>query len=282
MIDLFRPMLSEARVAKRAAYRQFLGERDGIADVSARTLSRREQGMQRYLRPSLTPRGIDHGLFAQQYERFDTSRTTPKNLLLLLTLVKVNGAEAFGVESSYPAALRRAEALQDDLELMLLIEETYHTKILLSSALLHGIAVESAYRPPLSLRLLIASIEHTPESIARPLTLAAEVLGTVLFLGLLKATREICNEDGELRDAIEERLTDVLIDEIGHISFNRMCLDESGLARARRLLPWVSRGLKDAIPELSALGLDLSCKEMDDLMSARRLPEPVRRAAFIA
>ncbi len=282
MFDLFRPMEALAQREQRLHYRQFLADRDGTPDVAARTLSHREERLTRFLNPGIQPRELDRGLFDAQYARFDASRRTSPEALLLLTLVKMNAAEAFGVDSSYPKALRRARSLEDDLELILLIEETYHTKILLSSALLYDIAVDAPYSPPAGLRLLIAGIEHAPEAIARPLTLAAEILGTVSFLGLLHAARRICASDPELRDAVEERLTDVLIDEIGHISFNRMCLAERGLARARSLLPWVARGLGGAIPEFEALGLEVSSRGVDDLLSARRLPEAVRQAAFIA
>jgi len=282
MFDLFRPMLPEAQHEQRLGYRQFLAARDGAPDVAARTLSHREGRLQAFLSPRLAPRELDRRLFDAQYARFDASRATSREALLILTLVKVNAAEAYGVNSSFPAALRRAQALDDDLELILLIEETYHTKILLSSALLYGISVDAPYTPPAALRLLIAGIEHAPQAIARPLTLASEILGTVAFLKLLYATREICSSDPELRDAVEERLTDVLVDEIGHISFNRMCLGKSGLERARSLLPWVARGLSGAIPEFGALGLDVTSRGVEEVLSSSQLPEAVRRAAFIA
>jgi len=282
MFDLFRPLPPEAQREQRLAYRSFLADRDGTPDIAARTLSYREERMKLFLRPGLAPRELDRGSFEAQYARFDPSRPTSREALLILALVKVNAAEAYGVNSSYPKALRRARALDDDLELMLLIEETYHTKILLSSALLYGIAVDGPYTPPPSLRLLIAGIEHAPEVLARPLTMAAEILGTALFSNLLHVARDVCQADPELRDALEERLTDVLIDEIGHISFNRMCLGERGLERVRSLLPWVARGLAGAMPELGALGLEVTGRGIEDVLSARRLPESVRQAAFIA
>jgi hypothetical protein len=280
--NVFCPMLPAVRREQRVRYRQFLADRDGVPDVESRTLSRREERLSRFLHPLLESRELDRGLFDAQYARFDASRPTSRQMLLILTLVKVNAAEAFGVNSTYPKALRKARLLDDDLELMLLLEETYHTKILLSSALLYGIEVQAPYTPPAGLRALIAGIEYAPETISRPLTLAAEVLGTVAFLNLLYAAREISSGDPELRDALEERLTDVLIDEIGHISFNRMCLGEPGLARARKLLPWVARGLNGAVPEFKALGLEVSCQGLDALLTSKRLPESVRCAAFIA
>lgn len=282
MLDIFAPMKSAARQEHRLAYRKFLADRDGLADVEQRTLSRREQTMSRFLRPLAVERELDRALFAAQYEKFDRTRRTPPEMLLLITLVKVNAAEAFGVNSTYERALRRATAEQDDLELILLIEESYHTKILLSSARLYGMDVQAPYEPPTALRALIGGIASTPEFLSRPLTLASEIFGTLSFLKLLYAARSVLKHDPELRDAVEERLTEVLIDEIGHIAFNRMCLGRAGLAQARAMLPLVARGLRSAMPEFEALGIELSHEGAESITTSQSLPEEVRRAAFVA
>ncbi|MEP7051111.1 MAG: hypothetical protein ABJB12_12200 [Pseudomonadota bacterium] len=282
MIDIFSPMSSDARREQRVAYRGFLAERDGVPDLERRTLSRREQSLGRFMLPLAAQRGLDRPLFASQYAKFDRARATSPELLLLITLVKVNAAEAFGVNSTYEQAFRRAAHEQDDLELVLLIEETYHTKILLSTARLYGMDVQAPYTPPTALRALIGGIAHAPEFLSRPLTLASEIFGTLSFLKLLQAARTILKHDPELRDAVEERLTEVLIDEIGHIAFNRMCLGRAGLAQARAMLPLVARGLRNAMPEFEALGVELSCAGAESVTTSAALPEEVRRAAFIA
>jgi hypothetical protein len=282
MLDIFAPMKSAARQEQRLAYRKFLADRDGVADVQQRTLSRREQSMTRWLRPLAVTRELDGALFDAQYENFDPTRPTPPEMLLLITLVKVNAAEAFGVNSTYEQALRRATSKQDDLELILLIEESYHTKILLSTARLYGMDVQSPYTPPTALRALIGGIARTPEFLSRPLTLASEVFGTLSFLKLLRAAGSVLKHDPELRDAVEERLTEVLIDEIGHIAYNRMCLGRTGLAQARAILPLVARGLRNAMPEFEALGIELSCEGAEVVTTSQSLPEEVRRAAFVA
>ena len=189
MLDIFSPMHPTEQREKRVTYRRFLADRDGAPDVERRTLSRREETMTRFERPLAGRRALDRALFDAQYARFDPSRPTPDEMLLLLTLVKVNAAEAFGVNSTYNQALRQATANQDDLELVLLIEETYHTKILLSSTRLYGLDVHGPYTPPLALRALIGGIAHAPEAVSRPLTMASEIFGTLSFLKLLHATR---------------------------------------------------------------------------------------------
>ena len=52
MLDIFRTLPGDARRENLAAYREFLIARDGTKDLQKRQLSRREQGMARYERPS--------------------------------------------------------------------------------------------------------------------------------------------------------------------------------------------------------------------------------------
>jgi len=284
MIDTFAAMPIEVRKTQRKQYRAFLAERDGEVDFNRRTLTRREARMRAYEQPLSRQRGMDEKTFALQYERFDASRRSSPEMLLLLALVKVNAAEAFGVTKTFGKAMKRAITDNDDLESLLLIEETYHTRILLSSACLYGIDVNAAYTPPSALRILIGGIAHTPESLSRPLVLAGEILGTLLFANLLTGARKVLKDDPELADAIEERIIEVLVDEIGHISFNRMCMGPVGLAQTRVLLPIVAKALGSIAPEMQLLGVMPSNPLVDlpKIADPSRLPEVVRNQAFFA
>jgi hypothetical protein len=205
-------------------------------------------------------------------------------MLLLLALVKVNAAEAFGVSKTFGKAMKRALTDNDDVESLLLIEETYHTRILLSSASLYGIDVKGAYTPPSALRVLIGGIANTPDGISRPLVLAGEILGTLLFANLLTGARKVLKDDPELADAIEERIIEVLVDEIGHISFNRMCMGPVGLAQTRLILPLVAKALGSVAQEIQVLGMMPSDPLVDlpKIADPARLPEVVRKQAFFA
>jgi hypothetical protein len=284
MIDTFAALPLEIRKAKREQYRAFLVERDGEVDYGKRTLSHREARMQRFEQPPARVRSMDEQAFALQYSDFDLRRRSTPEMLLLLALVKINSAEAFGVNAGINAKLDAALKGGDDLEPVLMVEEHYHTRILLSAATLYGIEVHAPYEPPSALRILIHGVVHTPESIARPLTLAGEILGTLAFAKLLTTARKVLKDDPELADSVEERITDVLIDELGHISFNRLCLGSVGLAQARLLLPLLARGLSSAMPEARAIGID-PVEVLADLpliADPSRLPETVRKQAFFA
>jgi hypothetical protein len=284
MIDTFAAMPIEVRKSQRKQYRAFLAERDGEVDFNRRTLARREARMRAYEQPLARLRTLDERTFAQQYERFDASRRSTPEMLLLLALVKVNAAEAFGVSKTFGRAMKRALMDNDDLESLLLIEETYHTRILLSSACLYGIDVKGAYTPPSPLRVLIGGIAHTPESLSRPLVLAGEILGTLLFANLLTGARKVLKDDPELADAIEERIIEVLVDELGHISFNRMCMGPVGLAQTRIILPLVAKSLASIAPEITRLGMmpHNPLVDLPKIADPARLPEVVRKQAFFA
>jgi hypothetical protein len=144
--------------------------------------------------------------------------------------------------------------------------------------------VTTSYKPPAALRTLIAGVAYTPELFSRPLTLAAEILGLCTFLNLLEKTREVLRHDPELRDAVEERLCEVITDELGHMSFNRACLGPAGFAQVRMMLPIVARGVSGVVPEIRALGASTlaSDDEIAGLISGRRLPEHVVKSAFLS
>ena len=129
-MEAFSPVSSTARPKILRDYREYLRARDGIVDVTERTLSKREDAMRRFL--TAGDRWMDRELFDRQYQRFDPKRETPPETLLLLALVKVNAAEAYGVHQTIDGALGRARRSDDDTELVLLVEESYHTRILLS------------------------------------------------------------------------------------------------------------------------------------------------------
>jgi hypothetical protein len=292
-MQAFSPICKQARPGLLREYREYLRTRDGIVDPAARTLSHREAGMQRFLAAEDRRAGggddgpddgpIDRALFERQYARFDPRRDTPPEMLLLLALVKVNAAEAYGVQRTIDGALARAGRSDDDTELVLLVEEFYHTRILLSAARLYGIAVPAPARPHVALRALVSSIASVPAFLARPLTLAGEMMGVLVFLKLLDAARAVLKDAPVVRDAIEERLIEILIDEIGHVSFQRLSMGRTGLAVTRALLPIVARGLSRAVPEVAALGA-FPRAPVDGITALfdRGLPETVRRSAFLA
>ncbi len=280
MFNAFTALPKEARAEHLAASRSYLGARAGDPDVGRRQLSRREALMGRYS-SFRSDRTLDKELSDKHNQESDPQVPTSPEMLLWPALVKINAAEAFGVNAHFATALARAvKALEDgndDIDLTLLVEESYHTRILLSTASIYGFEIEQPFVPPFSLRTLIAMLGSVPPTLSRPLVLASELLGTVAFMGLFVRAGEVLRDQPEIRDAVEERIIEVLVDEVGHVTFNRLCLGSFGLSQARALLPMVAMGMKNVIPEMNVLG----AKFTSDTSILKRMPEEVKRAAFV-
>jgi hypothetical protein len=284
MRDLFLAMPKEMRAEKLGEYGAYLKDRDGDLNIKDRTLSKRELLIAKHEAPPTALASMNEAEFRRQYNSFDKRTMRSPEMLLLLGLVKVNSAEAYGVECNFQRTMARAEAQGNDTLLRILCEETYHTRILLSSANHYGITVNDAYRPPSALRIMINGIATAPDAIALPLTLAGEFIATLMFTKLLEIVPRILKHSPEIRDAIEERIVEICTDEHGHISFNRMLAGNTEFAELRIILSITARIMRTVFPEMVALGafpMDI-LKEMPLLADPKLIPEPVRRHAFLA
>ena len=283
MFDVFAPAPKQLRQTRLAEYRQYLIERDGDMNLQARTLSRREVRIAKYEALPTTQRDMDAAEFQTQYRAFDKHKALSPEMLLLLALVKVNSAEAYGVARNFQRAMTRALHNDDEAELRILLEEGYHTRILLSSANLYGIELREPYRPPSALRVLIGGIATAPMTLARPLTLAGEIIASLMFAKLVNVTQRVLANDPETRDSVLERVLEICADECGHIAYNRMHMGPAELAQTRFILPTTARIMATVFPELVALGAyPLDVMRELPLLEPKHLPESVRRQAFIA
>jgi hypothetical protein len=279
---MFEPPARESIPDSLHAYATYLEARDGAADFEQRTLAARERDTARLeAAPACWEGPFDTALFERQLRRYDTAAPTSREMQLLLCMVKINSNEAYGVERA------RGRAEEQDgtlgwLHRVVLLEETYHTRLLLSAARLFGVSVAEPAPPMLITRALVHTIVSMPEGVARPVTLAAEAIGIAIFLRMIGAVRRIFADRPELRDALEERVTEVLIDEVGHVSFNRLIATPGTFAALRTLLAAVAVGTRGAFPEADELGiLPLPVREAWDV-DPGKLPAEVRRRAFVA
>jgi hypothetical protein len=137
--------------------------------------------------------------------------------------------------------------------------------------------------PPAGItRGLVGAIATLPDIAARPITLAAEVVGVATFVRAIGAVRRIFSDRPIVRDGLEERLTEVLVDEIGHVSFNRLIARPGTFAALRGLIPTVAFGTRGSLAEAEQLGVfPVPIREVLAL-DPQALPAEVRRRAFIA
>jgi hypothetical protein len=280
--SFYQPVDEPQREALYGDYVAFLERRNGEMDFARRRYSKREAHLQALGAADVTYQGrFDEEQFRRQYARYDRAEPTDAATQLLLMFCKVNAGEAFGVEvmrEARKAYFLRAEA-QYQAEKIIANEEEYHTKLLVGATAYFGVTMDQSFVPPLPLKILIHGLAGMPQRFFHSVLLAAELAGIYTFSTLLDITRVVLRDQPQVRDAMEERLCAVLVDEIGHVSYNRLALGSAGLRLARWLYPLIQKSVA-ASPEFRALrehaGGGLPLQQFDYL----HLPEAVRRQAF--
>jgi hypothetical protein len=276
--DIFVPIAPEARRDGLAAYAAFLAERDGRPDAARHQLERREAATVRMESERLdAPELADRAAFDRHYERFDPRDPPSRALGALIALAKINASEAYGVGQVFDRAARVG-----GVELVVLLEEFYHTRILVSPARALGHRVDREFAPEPRLRALIGAISRMPEAASQTITYASEVAGVLTFLRTMRVLDEVFRDQAPVRDALQARVTEVMIDEVGHVSYHRLLRGRLGVAAAERLYPQICARMADSIPELTWLGVFPMPRDEVARFDFSALPAEVRRRAFVA
>jgi hypothetical protein len=266
-------------------YRRWLDARNGPAFATREARMRDRFDATR----TSTSVAIDGARVNRNYVAF-REKEIAKEELALLAFAKINAGEAWGVEQLEKARekARARPGIAAELETIVTGEEHFHTRLLIGAAgHFHDtrgerLAITGAWTPPAPLRLLIGGLAIAPRTIFHPLLLASEVSGVFAFDWLLRRLSSLFPKAPAVRESMEARLTEVLIDEVGHITFNRLLVGRAGRAIARALSPQIVWMQRLMTPELVALGLDRhEVARMSDF-SLASLPEEVRRHAFYA
>lgn len=275
------------REALLKAYIDYLTERNGELDRETGTLPRREASLAQMNAAEIRFEGeILQADFDRLYANFDASapELTPE-LLLLLTFCKMNAGEAYGVRVVRAVHERRDQNPSSPRGQAILFaqeEEEYHTRILVGAALNFDIQVEGVYLPKLPLKVLIHAIAYAPRPLFHPILYGAEVAGVYSFNWTLNRIAASIKGQPALREALEERLIEILVDEIGHVAFNRLAMGERWLGVGRYLAGQTVRGMPLITPELGALGFDRSVERAFANFDLGDLPEEARKHAFFA
>lgn len=286
MKSFFAPTLELSRSeALLNEYRAWLAKRNGEG------FSTREELMRTTFDPTrlALTLPVDAARVNRNYARF-TERDVSAEELALLAFVKINAGEAWGVECVAKARERDQSrpGVAADVEKLVVGEEHFHTRLLVGAAgHFHDatgkrLAMTGAWTPPAPLRLLIGGLVVAPRTLFHPLLLAAEVAGVLAFNWLLGRLKTLFPDAPAVRESMEQRLHEVLVDEIGHITFNRLMVGRAGLFAARVLTPRVAWAQRLMTPELSVLGLGRDVLGRLDAFTLESLPGEVRRRAFFA
>ncbi len=225
---------------------------------------------------------VDEGRFNRNYGAFK-EKDIPVEEVALLAFVKINAGEAYGVEvtSKARAHLMARDEPKYRAEKIIAEEEEFHTRLLLGATLhFEGLTVGDAWRPAWPLRLLIGGLARFPEWLFHPVLLGSEISGVYSFNWLLNRVQTLFPDDPLVRESMEQRLIDILIDEIGHIAYNRIMISKRGMPYARKLAGLVTDGQRVMTPEMLALGFDENVMRDVSAFDYDQLPAVVKDAAF--
>jgi hypothetical protein len=114
------------------------------------------------------------------------------------------------------------------------LEETYHTRIFREIVRMFGL--EFTLRPPpRPVQQSVKLMAHIPERLSFLLLAAGELMGTVAFLVLAARGERVLAADPAVRDRVRDLLDEILIDEVGHVTYLLGSMTGFELALIRRL-----------------------------------------------
>ncbi len=283
----YEPVDDTQREALLGEYIAYLERRNGRIEPGSGVLPEREislAAMDEAARRRVEP--LSQAQFDRLWSDFDPSAAAqdPKMLLLLL-FSKMNGGEAYGVrvvKAVHGKRWQHAEDLPTRAIQYAQEEEEYHTRILVGAANHYGIQVRRQYVPSAALKVLIGGLAYAPKPLFHPVLYGAEVAGVYIFNWTLGQISRWIKDDPRLVEALEQRLVEVLVDEIGHVGFNRLVLGEPGRKLGQFLAGQTLRGLPVITPELRPVGFDDAALRGFARFDLPDLPEEVRRRGFFA
>ena len=277
---LFSPVDTLQREALLRDYLAFLRVRNGPLLASGR-YAHRERSLDEMQSSSVRFKGtFDQAQFDRLYAGQGSEDEASLGRLLLVAFTRINAAEAYGV--NVVSDVRQFQSDSSDLmhqvQHVLHNEEHYHTRILVGATCHYGVEAPGAFVPPLPLKILIHSLARCPKMWFHPILLASEIGGVFMVNWLLERLGQWV-EQPDLREALEERLIEILIDEVGHVAFNRLAVGDVGLEVGRRLAPLVASSMPAITPELKLFGFDEAVRHMGDF-DIDQLPRDVLDRAF--
>jgi hypothetical protein len=234
----FQQLSDTERKQQLSEYLSFLRQRDGEVNRASRTLSKREAFFDDLAcRPVRWQGQVDREGFYANLDR-KVPRTSDPRTLWLLAAAKVNRAERFGVE----LALERPGRVRDDvgeIQIRVELEEMIHTHILGDCCHVFGLDFEPR-PPPFFLQTLIRAMVKLPERLSYPMVLCSEIVGVTAFQ-ILYERAELFSEQPEVVERLRAFVNEILIDEMGHVVFNRAVMSPSALRMAERMFPATCR-----------------------------------------
>jgi hypothetical protein len=284
--SFYGPVDDAQRERSLGAYIGHLNERNGLLDAATGTLPNREKSLSAMNASEVRfPGKIAQADFDRLLAKWNPSdpALTPE-MLVLICLCRMNDGEAYGVRIVKAAQAKRNAGVNDLRTKVISFaqeEEEYHTRILKGAAHHFDIRVTAEYKPSIALKVLIHALARAPKPFFHPLLYGSEVSGVFLFNWTLNRVREMVKEPA-LREVLEARLMEILVDELGHVAFNRLVLSERSRGIGQFLAGQTIKGMTWITPELATLGFDKNAQAGFAGFDIHQLPEEARRRGFFA
>lgn len=231
------------------AYRRYLIDRDGPADLLNRRLEHRERFFERIAStPVRSERDVDRSVFLKNLRRRRPEPDVGPRMAWLLATAKLNQAERFGVGLGETYGVNSHDDRPPEA-VYLELEEHYHTRLLADVLDVFDLPFQ-AVAPPLVMRQFVKASVFLPERPGFPFVGAAEMAGCVMFDELRRVGVDLFSDEPEVAERIHLLYSEILTDEIGHVGYCAARCSETGRRLMRSLYPHFGRLIARQTPEI--------------------------------
>jgi hypothetical protein len=248
----FTVMSPERRRTHVDRYYQHLLAEDGLPCLETKTLPRREAALRekdgwRYSGPPL----VDQAVFERNFARDKPEPGLDERTLWALALARANRTESYGIDYKLRTRGWEPEGVHT-VRTFVEIQELYHKRILLDALDAIGLSVTPSL-PRRFTRLVVSLFGHIPRWLSDPLAFMAEASGVGAFRLLRDKGRELFAGEPEVLARVDEVLSRILTDEIGHVQFLRSIMGPARMWILKRVFPLFLRAFFDDMPECLVL-----------------------------
>lgn len=254
-MNVFTPLSRAERQAFLTHYREHLRRRDGVPDTTTYTFSVREPMVREFEANPVVRTGepiVDQAVFDRNANEQDVADEGLDEATLWAVLAaRMNRQEQYAIQYLESRG-RYAGGSPEDPTTYIDIEERYHGRLLNDA--LRTLGLEPRWRPPPRLtRFMLRQIVRLPRFLSDMTVLCGELIGVASFMLMRERAAVLFADQPAPAQRLQYLLTQLLVDEVGHVYYLRSRLGPVRLYLARLLLPVIANAILKDIPEAERL-----------------------------